>query len=132
MEIDFRVRFAAEQAVKVAAERCGTEAPRIEWTELPAGVQGQTRGSKEAVFLDPRGMSVGQAMLTAAHETRHLHKMRIGSLARFGAPDYQREWAEEDARAFEKEAIRALADRHGDSRWFRAAVEECDEITLQF
>lgn len=129
MNPSFRVQFAAEQAVKVSAELCGTERPAIEWTELPAGVQGQTRGSKDAIFLDPRDLSVGEAMLAAAHETRHLHKMRLGSLPRFAASDLDREWAEDDAEAFEGEAIEALADRHGDSLWFQAAADDCDEIT---
>ena len=124
MDIDFRVRFAAEQAAKVAADLCGTERPPIEWVELPAGQLGETRGSSGAIFLDPRGMSVLQAMRTAAHETRHLHKMRVGSLPRFGASNLDREWSEDDAIAFEEEALEALEEKHGGSLWFDRALEK--------
>jgi hypothetical protein len=124
MDVDFRVRYAAEQAAKVAAGLCGTDTPPIEWTELPAGQLGETRGSKEAIFLDGRGMSVMQAMRTAAHETRHLHKMRVGSLPRFGASTLDREWSEDDAIAFEEEALEALEEKHGGSLWFDRAREK--------
>ena len=131
VNVDFRTRFAARQAAKVAADLCGTETPEVVFEPLPRGVEGQTRGAKSGrIYLDP-DLTPGKAMLTAAHETRHLHKMRIGSIDRFAASDLTREWAEDDARQFEPKAMRALADRHGDSLWFEGAVDECDELSDQ-
>lgn len=128
MSPDFRARHAARQSAKAAADLCGIDTPQLVWKPL-AGRTGEIRGSQSGkIYLDP-GISPGKALLTAAHETRHLWQIQVGQVSPLaGVKGPGEEQAEQDAREFERRALRELNARHGSRPWFQGAVKRCDEI----
>lgn len=121
---DVTTEHAARRAAKRAARIVGIEVPEIRWASLDRGTHGEvsTLGGRHIV-LDEK-LSAGKAMLTAAHETRHLWHVKT---KQFDVATDKAEM-EADARSFEKWALRRLADEAGGWDWFKEAVASCEEI----